>query len=83
MSCNWSMGIAEVALKTISHTRSHNHSMAKVGRPLWALSHPTSLLKQGYLQLVAQDCDQVTFEDLKEWRLHSFSLAIAGLLASL
>ena len=47
--------------------------MAEVGRDLWRSSAPTTLLKQGHLQLVAQDHVQTAFEYLQGWRIHNLS----------
>ena len=45
--------------------------MVEVGRDLYRSSGPTPLLKQGHLDLVAQDHVQMAFEDLRWWRLHN------------
>jgi len=39
--------------------------MVEVGRDLYRSSGPTPLLKQGHLDLVAQDHVQMAFEDLR------------------
>lgn len=45
--------------------------MAKVGRDLWMSSGLTPELKQGQLELVAQDHVPMAFEFLQGWRLHN------------
>ena len=50
-----------------------NHRMAEVRRDLWRSSGPTLLLKQGHLELVAQDYIQMAFEYLQQWRLRNLS----------
>ncbi|KAK4806816.1 hypothetical protein QYF61_005612 [Mycteria americana] len=47
--------------------------MVEVGRDLWRLSCTTPLLKQGYLEPVAQDHVQTAFEYLQGGRLHNLS----------
>lgn len=49
-------------LETCDLNQSHanfsmpqNHGMVEVGRDVWRLSRPTHLIKQGPLELVAQD----------------------------
>jgi len=44
--------------------------MIDVGSDLWRSSCPTSLLKQGYIELVAQDHVQTAFENPQRWRLY-------------
>jgi len=39
-----------------------NHRMGEIGRDLWMSSGPTPVLKQGHLELAAQDCIQTAFE---------------------
>ncbi|KAK4826745.1 hypothetical protein QYF61_010998 [Mycteria americana] len=50
-----------------------NHRMTEVGRDLWKASDPTPLLKQGHLDLLAQDYVQPPFEYVQGWRLHNLS----------
>lgn len=45
--------------------------MVKVRRGLQRLSDPTTLLKQGHLKKVVQDCVHVSFEDPQGMRLHN------------
>jgi len=51
--------------------------MVKVGRDLWRSSCPALVLRQGHLELIAQDHDflvaqdQTAFEYAQGWRLHS------------
>lgn len=52
------------------HCRSHDHKMAESGRDLWRSSCPTTLLKQGHLEPLAQDPVYMAFEDLQGQRLH-------------
>lgn len=47
--------------------------MVEVVRELWTLSGPTTLLKEGHLQPVAQDCIRAASESLQGWRLHVLS----------
>lgn len=47
--------------------------MADVGRELWKSSGPISLLKQGFLEPVAQDHIQLAFECLQARRLCNLS----------
>jgi len=47
--------------------------MGEVGGDLWRSYSPIPLLKQGHLELVAQDHVQVAFDCLQEWRLHNLS----------
>jgi len=49
------------------------HRLIEVGRDIWGLSCPTSLLKKGHLKPVAQDHVQMAFEYLQGWRLHNIS----------
>jgi len=49
------------------------HRMVEVGRGLWRPSGLTTLLKQGHLELVAQDHVHTAFEYLQGWRLHRLS----------
>lgn len=46
--------------------------MVVVGRDLWRSSDPSSLLKQGHHEPLAQDHTQEAFEDLQEGRFHNF-----------
>ena len=46
------------------------HRKLEVGRDLWRSSGPTPLLKQGHLELAAQDHVQMASEYLQGWRLH-------------
>lgn len=46
--------------------------MVEAGRYLWRSSGPTTLLKQGHLQLTVQDHVQITFECLQRGRLQNF-----------
>lgn len=52
---------------------SQNYSMVEVGSGLWKSSGLNSLLKQGHLQLIAQDHIQTEFEYLQKWRMHKLS----------
>jgi len=52
-------------------TEPQIHRMLGLGRGLWGSSSPTLLLKQGHLQLAAQDCFQVGLEYLQRSRIHS------------
>jgi len=52
---------------------SQNHRMVEVGRGFWRSSGPNPLLKQGHLELVAQDHPQMDFEYLQAWRIHNLS----------
>jgi len=52
---------------------SQNRRLAEVGRDFWRLSGPTTLLKQGHPEQVAQDRIQAAFEYLQGWRLHHLS----------
>ena len=45
--------------------------MVEGWKDLWRSSGPMLLLKQGRLELVAQDHVQKAFECLQGWRLHS------------
>jgi len=47
------------------------HRTAEVGRDICRSSGPTLMLKQGHLELVAQDHVQAAFEFLQRWRHHS------------
>jgi len=47
--------------------------MVEVGRDLQRPPGPTPLLKQGHLELIAQDCVQTASEYLQRWRLHKLS----------
>ena len=51
---------------------SQNHKMV-FGRELWRSPGLNPLLKQGHLELVAQDHVQTVFEYLQGWRLHNLS----------
>jgi len=42
-----------------------------VGRHIWRSSGPSTLLKQGHLEPVAQDHIQMAFEYLQGWKLHN------------
>ena len=44
---------------------AQNHRIVEVGRDLWRSSGPTTLLKQGHLEQVVQDCVQTAFEYLQ------------------
>ena len=48
-----------------------DHRMVEVGRDLWRSSCLAPLLKQGHLELVAQDHVQMVFEYLQGGRLHN------------
>ena len=52
---------------------SQNHRLAEVGRDVWRSSGLTPLLKQGHLEMVAQDHAQMAFEYLQGWRLHNLT----------
>ena len=45
--------------------------MVDVGRDLQRSSGPIPLLKQGHLEPVAQECDQMASEHLQGWRPHN------------
>lgn len=47
--------------------------MVEVGRDVQRSSAPTSLLRQGHLDQVAQDCVHTVAEYLQGWRLHNLS----------
>ena len=49
----------------------HSHRMVEVERDLLKSPAPTHLLKQGHLELVAQDHVQMAFKYLQVWRLDS------------
>lgn len=49
-------------MKKKNCTEPHNHKMVEVGRDLWRLSGPSTLLKQSHLQLIVQDHVQTAFE---------------------
>jgi len=50
---------------------TQNHRMVEVERDLWRSSGPTPLLKQGDLELAAQDHDQTASKHLQGGRLHN------------
>jgi len=50
-----------------------NHRTVEIGKDLWTLSGPTTMLKQGHLEPTAQDCIQAAFQYLQGWRLHKLS----------
>lgn len=59
--------------------------MAEIGRDLWRSSGPTPLLKQGHIQLVAQDHTQTGFEYTQEeytQRLHNLPRKAASAQSS-
>jgi len=60
-------------LKFFPGSVAQNHRIVEVGRDLQSSSGPTSLLKQGHLKLVSQDCVQTDFEYLQIRTLHSLS----------
>jgi len=55
----------------VREAKQQNCKTAEVGRDLWRPSRPTPLLKQGHLELAAQDRVQMAFEYLQGGRLHS------------
>jgi len=52
---------------------SKNQRMVEVGTGLWRSSGPTPLLKQGRIELVAQEHVQSAFEYRQERRLHNLA----------
>jgi len=50
---------------------SQNHKIVEVGRDLWRSPGPNPLLKQGHLELVAQDHIHTASEHLQAERLHN------------
>jgi len=57
---------------------SQNHRMAEAGRDLWRSFCPTPLLKQGHLELVAQDNVRMAFEYLQGGRLFGQSVPVVS-----
>ena len=47
--------------------------MIEVGKDLWRSSGPTTLLKQGCLELAAQGHVHIVFECLQGWRRHNLT----------
>jgi len=60
-----------VGQNTCKETLTELHRTIAVGRHPWRSSGPTPLLKQGHLQLVAQDRVQRACEYLQGWRLQN------------
>ena len=55
----------------IIHITSQNHRMPRIGENLWRSSSPTTLLKLGHLEQVAQDHIQAGLEYFQRRRIHN------------
>lgn len=52
---------------------SQNYRRVDIGKDVWISLGPSFQLRLGHLELLAQDCVQMTFKYFQGWKLHSFS----------
>lgn len=63
----------EVKFKKVPFRMSQSYRTVEVGKDVWTSLGANSQLRLGHLELLAQDCVQMTFKYFQGWRLHSFS----------
>ena len=77
LGCNLAASFAKVHYQEniffLIYIKPQKHRMVEVGRDLRRSSGPTTLLKQGHLDPVAQDHVQAASEYLQGWSLQNLS----------